>query len=104
MTVQIVVTGTDTGIGKTVFAAGLTGMLDGIYWKPVQSGTCEETDREVVSLLAGLSGDRVLPEAWRLHRPLSPTAPLSWTAWKSMHRHSRCPPPIGRLWWKAPAG
>ena len=30
----VVVTGTDTGIGKTVFAAGLTGLLDGVYWKP----------------------------------------------------------------------
>ncbi|MGX9574245.1 dethiobiotin synthase [Mesorhizobium sp. f-mel] len=72
MTVQIVVTGTDTGVGKTVFAAGLTGLLDGIYWKPVQSGTCEETDSEVVSLLADLPAARVLPEAWRLRQPLSP--------------------------------
>ncbi|KAA3448126.1 ATP-dependent dethiobiotin synthetase BioD [Mesorhizobium sp. SARCC-RB16n] len=72
MTVQIIVTGTDTGVGKTVFAAGLTGLIDGIYWKPVQSGTCEETDSEIVSLLAGLPADRVLPEAWRLRQPLSP--------------------------------
>ncbi|MGX9120383.1 dethiobiotin synthase [Mesorhizobium sp. BHbsci] len=72
MTVQIVVTGTDTGVGKTVFAAGLTDLLDGIYWKPVQSGTCEETDSEVVSLLADLPAARVLPEAWRLRQPLSP--------------------------------
>ncbi|RAZ83073.1 ATP-dependent dethiobiotin synthetase BioD [Mesorhizobium hawassense] len=72
MTVQIVITGTDTGIGKTVFAAGLTALLDGIYWKPVQSGTASETDSEIVSLLAGLSADRVLPEAWRLTEPLSP--------------------------------
>ncbi|TIX19912.1 dethiobiotin synthase, partial [Mesorhizobium sp.] len=72
MTMQIVVTGTDTGIGKTVFAAGLTGLLDGIYWKPVQAGIQEETDSEVVSLLAGLSTDQVLPEAWRLREPLSP--------------------------------
>ncbi|PBB40098.1 dethiobiotin synthase [Mesorhizobium sp. WSM3866] len=71
MTVQVVVTGTDTGIGKTVFAAGLTALLDGIYWKPVQAGNREETDSEVVSLLAGLP-DRVLPEAWRLREPLSP--------------------------------
>ncbi|MGX5829280.1 dethiobiotin synthase [Mesorhizobium sp. 43Arga] len=72
MTVQIVVAGTDTRIGKTVFAAGLTGLLDGIYWKPVQSGTCEETDSEVVSLLADLPAARVLPESWRLREPLSP--------------------------------
>ncbi|MEI9420756.1 dethiobiotin synthase [Mesorhizobium sp. Cs1299R1N1] len=72
MTVRFVVTGTDTGIGKTVFAAGLTGLLDGIYWKPVQSGTCEETDSEIVSLLADLPAARVLPEAWRLRQPFSP--------------------------------
>ncbi|MGX5806116.1 dethiobiotin synthase [Bradyrhizobium sp. Arg314] len=72
MTVQIVITGTDTGVGKTVFAAGLTALLDGIYWKPVQSGTRAQTDSEIVSLLAGLSADRMLPEAWRLTEPLSP--------------------------------
>ncbi|TIT77385.1 MAG: ATP-dependent dethiobiotin synthetase BioD, partial [Mesorhizobium sp.] len=37
MTKRIVVTGTDTGIGKTVFSAGLAGLLDGFYSKPVQS-------------------------------------------------------------------
>ena len=34
----IVVTGTDTEIGKTVFSAGLTAALNATYWKPVQSG------------------------------------------------------------------
>ncbi|MGF7005823.1 dethiobiotin synthase [Aminobacter sp. BE322] len=69
---RIVVTGTDTGIGKTVFAACLTALLDGVYWKPVQSGIEEETDSEIVARLAGLPRDRVLPEAWRLREPLSP--------------------------------
>ncbi|WP_292246534.1 AAA family ATPase, partial [Mesorhizobium sp.] len=32
MTKRIVITGTDTGIGKTVFSAGLAGLLDGFYW------------------------------------------------------------------------
>ncbi|TGQ66133.1 MAG: ATP-dependent dethiobiotin synthetase BioD [Mesorhizobium sp.] len=72
MTVQIVVTGTDTGIGKTVFAAGLAGLLDGFYWKPVQAGILEGTDSETVSKLAGLPADRVLAESWRLNEPLSP--------------------------------
>ncbi|PBB86939.1 dethiobiotin synthase [Mesorhizobium sp. WSM3876] len=72
MTVQIVVTGTDTGIGKTVFAAGLAGLLDGFYWKPVQAGIREGTDSETVSKLAGLPSDRILPESWRLNEPLSP--------------------------------
>lgn len=64
-----VVTGTDTGIGKTVFAAALTGRLQATYWKPVQSGLEEETDSEIV---ARLSGRPVLPEAWRLKLPVSP--------------------------------
>lgn len=69
---RIVVTGTDTGIGKTVFAAGLVGMLDGAYWKPVQSGLSDETDSQVVARLAGLPCERVLQEAHRLTQPLSP--------------------------------
>ncbi|UVK48799.1 dethiobiotin synthase (plasmid) [Mesorhizobium sp. AR07] len=72
MTQRIVITGTDTGIGKTVFAAGLAGLLDGFYWKPVQSGLDGETDSEVVARLAGLPSERVLPEAYRLKSPLSP--------------------------------
>lgn len=69
---RIVVTGTDTGIGKTVLAAGLVSMLDGAYWKPVQSGLSDETDSQVVARLAGLPRERVLPEAHRLTQPLSP--------------------------------
>ncbi|RWN64557.1 MAG: ATP-dependent dethiobiotin synthetase BioD [Mesorhizobium sp.] len=72
MTKRIVITGTDTGIGKTVFSAGLTGLFDGFYWKPVQSGLDEETDSEVVARLAGLPPGRVLPEVYRLSKPLSP--------------------------------
>ncbi|MQQ09522.1 ATP-dependent dethiobiotin synthetase BioD [Epibacterium sp. SM1979] len=66
---SLVITGTDTGIGKTVVAAGLTQALGATYWKPVQSGLEEETDTEVV---ARLTGQPVLPEAYRLTRPASP--------------------------------
>ncbi|KQU89591.1 dethiobiotin synthetase [Mesorhizobium sp. Root102] len=72
MTKRIVITGTDTGIGKTVFSAGLAGLLDGFYWKPVQSGLDEETDSEVVARLSGLPAGRILPEVYRLRMPLSP--------------------------------
>ena len=64
-----VVTGTDTGIGKTVFAAALTGALGAHYWKPVQAGLDGETDSQIV---ARLSGGTVLPEAWRLQLAASP--------------------------------
>jgi len=72
MTPTIVVTGTDTGIGKTVFAAGLAGFLDGYYWKPVQAGLAGEADSETVLRLAGLAAHRILPEALRLKTPTSP--------------------------------
>ena len=40
-----VVTGTDTDVGKTVFAAGLAAALGADYWKPVQAGL-EGGDRQ----------------------------------------------------------
>jgi dethiobiotin synthetase len=49
-----IVTGTDTDVGKTVFAAALAGHLDGWYWKPVQAGLDGGTDRERVRELSGL--------------------------------------------------
>ena len=67
-----VITGTDTGIGKTVFSAALAGALDGCYWKPVQSGLDGETDSETARWLSGLSTERIFPEAWRLQTPVSP--------------------------------
>lgn len=66
---MIVVTGTDTGIGKTVAAAALAWRLGAAYWKLVQAGLEEETDSEVVARLAGVE---VLPEAYRLATPCSP--------------------------------
>ena len=35
----VFVTGTDTGVGKTVVAACLVRAWQASYWKPVQSGT-----------------------------------------------------------------
>ncbi len=67
-----VITGTDTGIGKTVFAAGLVAALDGVYWKPVQAGLDEESDSETVQRLSGLPADRILPEIYRFATPCSP--------------------------------
>lgn len=68
-----VVTGTDTGVGKTVFAAALAGALAGYYWKPIQAGLSDGvTDSEVVRSLSGLPPPRILPEAYRLHTPASP--------------------------------
>ena len=69
---RFVVTGTDTGIGKTVFSAALAGVLGASYWKPVQAGLESETDSECVRRLSGLSRERILDEAYRLRFPASP--------------------------------
>ncbi|MES2471878.1 MAG: dethiobiotin synthase [Pseudomonadota bacterium] len=64
---RFVVTGTDTDIGKTVFAAGLAGLIGARYWKPVQAG--EPGDRETVAELAGVE---TVPEIYRLKLAASP--------------------------------
>ncbi|AEV37593.1 Dethiobiotin synthetase [Pseudovibrio sp. FO-BEG1] len=69
MTQPIIVTGTDTGIGKTIFSAALTQALSATYWKPVQSGLEEETDTQAVTRLTGCTA---LPETYRLQIPASP--------------------------------
>lgn len=69
---RFVITGTNTDIGKTIFAAALTQALDGCYWKPVQAGLDGGTDAQRVAALTGLAPDRILPEVWRLQTPASP--------------------------------
>lgn len=66
---RFVVTGTGTGIGKTIFSAALAQATGTAYWKPIQSGLEEETDSEVVVRLAGVP---IRPEAYRLITPASP--------------------------------
>jgi dethiobiotin synthetase len=66
------VTGTDTGIGKTLVSALLCAALDAIYWKPIQTGTREGTDRNTVMKLAQLPESRSVPEAYRFTPPVSP--------------------------------
>ncbi len=72
MSQTFIITGTDTGIGKTTAAAMLTLALEADYWKPIQSGTIDGTDRQTVQALTGLPDDRFLPEAYILSQPLSP--------------------------------
>jgi dethiobiotin synthetase len=70
---NLFVTGTDTGVGKTVLSALLTAALDAVYWKPVQTGAgIEPTDRERVARYAGTRADRTLPEAYVFDPPISP--------------------------------
>jgi len=69
---KIFITGTNTGIGKTVVSAILMAGLKGKYWKPIQSGLEETTDTDWVKENTGLPEKHFLPETYRLKRPLSP--------------------------------
>ncbi|WP_375395311.1 dethiobiotin synthase [uncultured Sphingomonas sp.] len=68
----IVVTGTDTDVGKTVFAAALAGALGAYYWKPIQAGLDDGSDAQRVAVLSGLPAGHILPEAYCLTTPCSP--------------------------------
>ncbi|MFO1247278.1 MAG: dethiobiotin synthase [Alphaproteobacteria bacterium] len=64
---KFVVTGTDTNIGKTVFSAGLCGLLGARYWKPVQAGLPGDND-----VVAQLSGAQIVPSVYTLQLAASP--------------------------------
>lgn len=66
------VTGTDTGVGKTVVSALLCAALDAIYWKPIQTGSREGADRSTVMRWAELPRIRTRPEAYIFSPPVSP--------------------------------
>jgi dethiobiotin synthetase/malonyl-CoA O-methyltransferase len=66
----VFVTGTDTGVGKTIVSAWLVRSWQADYWKPVQSGTADGCDADVVREVA--PDARIHPSAILLTAPLSP--------------------------------
>lgn len=70
---RIFVTGTDTGVGKTLVCAALMSVFDNaFYWKPIQTGSEEGTDTEWIKRVTGLPNERFIPEAYCFKKPLSP--------------------------------
>ncbi|CAO3459035.1 Dethiobiotin synthase BioD (EC 6.3.3.3) [Azospirillum argentinense] len=71
----VFVTGTDTGVGKTLVSACLAWAWDAAYWKPLQTGLKDEPgDTPTVTALADLPPERVHTPAYALAEPLSPHA------------------------------
>ena len=66
------ITGTDTNVGKTVLSALLCAALPARYWKPIQTGAVEGTDRQQVISWAGISPEQTLLEAYIFDDPVSP--------------------------------
>ncbi len=70
------VTGTDTGVGKTVVSAALMHRYRRDvalrYWKPIQTGMEQDDDTSEVVRLAACHADEVFTQGVRLPRPVSP--------------------------------
>jgi dethiobiotin synthetase len=66
------VTGIGTGVGKTLVSAVLTEALQADYWKPVQTGFPEDSDRVMVSGLVSNPVSMFFKEAYYFRKPASP--------------------------------
>jgi dethiobiotin synthase len=72
---QLIITGTDTNVGKTLIAAGFVHLLQASYWKPLQTGIAAgDDDSKTVQQLTGMANTHFLPPLARLQAPLSPAA------------------------------
>ena len=69
---SLFITGTDTGVGKTVVSAILTLNMNLVYWKPIQCGLDEETDTEFIKRVTKLAEHNIIQELFRLKLPRSP--------------------------------
>ncbi len=78
MSQRYFITGTDTGVGKTVLSALLCAALDACYWKPIQTGMEEGMDSRTVAALAEMPEERIIPEVYRFRQPVSPHLAARW--------------------------
>jgi dethiobiotin synthase len=76
------ITGTDTGVGKTVAAAALMHRFRGVgplrYWKPIQTGIEIDDDTAMVRRLGACSTEEILDQGVRLPKPVSPHLAAQW--------------------------
>lgn len=68
------VTGIGTEVGKTIASAIITQALKADYWKPVQAGELDHSDRMKVETLISNDRSKFHTEAYRLNQPMSPHA------------------------------
>lgn len=76
---RVFITGTDTGVGKTLVAGMLVAACAGCYWKPVQTGSDLETDSAWVKRICGVPSRRIYPETYSFPEPVSPHLAAKWT-------------------------
>lgn len=66
------VTGIGTNVGKTVASAVITEALEADYWKPIQSGTIEGSDKDTISELISNEKTQIHKEIYAFKEPASP--------------------------------
>ncbi len=71
---KIFITGIGTGVGKTIVSAIITEALQADYWKPIQTGSAEGKDSDVIRSLVSNKKTIIHPEAYTLIKPASPFA------------------------------
>ncbi|MDR2812257.1 MAG: dethiobiotin synthase [Puniceicoccales bacterium] len=67
---NIFVTGTDIGVGKTIVSAWICCQTEASYWKPIQTGYEHDSDRQTVEQLS--LNTVTIDGAYRPRAPLSP--------------------------------
>lgn len=72
--IRYFITGIGTEVGKTITSAIITQALKADYWKPVQAGELNHSDRMKVENLIDNNRSKFHPEAYRLNQPMSPHA------------------------------
>jgi dethiobiotin synthase len=76
------VTGTDTGVGKTVASAALMHRYRGVaplrYWKPIQTGIEIDDDTATVRRMGACAEAEIFAEGVRLPKPVSPHLAARW--------------------------
>lgn len=65
---NLFITGTDTGVGKTTVAAWICSHIQTVYWKFIQTG--DDSDTATIQKFAPQT--EIVPELYRLKAPLSP--------------------------------
>ncbi len=95
----VFVTGTGTGVGKTVLSAALLRRCRGAaplrYWKPVQTGIEQDDDTAEVRRLAEARDGEIFDQGLRLERPVSPHLAAQWAGVTIDLARLRAMPPAG---------
>lgn len=71
---KIFITGNGTDVGKTIISAILCQAWGADYWKPIQSGSLDNTDTDIVRSLVTNPNCKIHPEQYRLNAFMSPHA------------------------------